>query len=97
MLEVGGKFQKYNEIMNDKRAKEILKFNAHYYLRERRVMGCHWEEWQAVEHMLKRWEDNDMKLRATRRGLRSILAKLSCGWKGSYLSEIYQILKKSYP
>ena len=63
--------------MKDKDAKKILRFNAHYYLRERRVMGNHWEEWKAVEHVLTKWERSDTKLRHVRARLKELLEK----WK----------------
>lgn len=63
--------------MKDKDAKKLLHQGAHYYLHERRVMGEHWEEWKAVEHVLKKWERSDARLAHVRKGLKELLEK----WK----------------
>lgn len=63
--------------MKDKDAKAILKTSADYYLRKRGVMGEHWTEWRAVEHVLKKWERSDRRLAHARKALRELLEK----WK----------------
>lgn len=63
--------------MKDKDAKAILKTGAHYYLRERGVVGEHWNEWVAVEHVLNKWERSDRRLAHARKALKELLEK----WK----------------
>ena len=59
--------------MQDKEAKRILTQNTHdVYLR-----GEHGEEWQAIGHVLRRWERSERKLHHMRIQLKELLEK----WK----------------
>lgn len=59
--------------MKDKEAKLILNEGIRYYIHERATVGTHWDEWRAVEHVLKKWERSEAQLRMARAGLRKIL------------------------
>jgi hypothetical protein len=62
--------------MKSKDAKKILRDGVLYYTK-RGVVGNHWDEWKAVEHVLAKWERSDAKLRHVRILVKELLEK----WK----------------
>lgn len=58
--------------MTDDEAKRILRYKAEQGRRQN-PFGTDWQEWRAIEHVLKKWERSDTKLKAVRVQLGLIL------------------------